>query len=316
MPFCATRQASTVQLGALIGGRPTILALGYFHCPNLCGVVRADLTDALAGSGLHAPADYSLIVLSIDPDETAADAADAHRQDAARMPMPAEAAAWHYLTGSADAVHAVEQAVGFRARFDPALRQFLHPAGLVILTAQRCRLVLSARRRLPARRSACGGDAGGRGRRGEGGIAGAAALLSLRSDDRALHARGPAAAAACRRPHCAHRRRHHRARIAAREAAVMRFSLPEASANAAQTDWLICGLTAVSFAVLALVFGLMLFYVVRYRHNSPIDRGALAEKTFRFEIAWTTATLLVFFGLFIWGSVHLRAAVPAARPTR
>jgi protein SCO1 len=30
----------------------------------------------------------------------------------------------------------VEQSVGFRARFDPALRQFLHPAGLVILTAQ------------------------------------------------------------------------------------------------------------------------------------------------------------------------------------
>jgi heme/copper-type cytochrome/quinol oxidase subunit 2 len=74
----------------------------------------------------------------------------------------------------------------------------------------------------------------------------------------------------------------------------MRFSLPEASANAAQTDWLIGGLTAVSFAVLALVFGLLLFYVVRYRHNSPLVRGELAEKTFRFEIGWTAATLLVF----------------------
>jgi protein SCO1 len=125
-----------VQLGTQIGRRPAILALGYFHCPNLCGLLRADLTDALAGSGLHAPADYALLVLSIDPDETAADAADAHRQDAARMKVPAEAAAWHYLTGTADALHAVEQAVGFRARFDPALRQYLHPAGLVILTAQ------------------------------------------------------------------------------------------------------------------------------------------------------------------------------------
>jgi len=125
-----------VSLGALIGGRPAILALGYFHCPNLCGVLRTDMTDALAGSGLHASADYTLIVLSIDPDETASDAAAAHRQDAARMPAPAEAAAWHYLTGSADVLHAVEQAVGFRARFDPALQQFLHPAGLVILTAR------------------------------------------------------------------------------------------------------------------------------------------------------------------------------------
>lgn len=126
----------TMRLGALIEGRPTILALGYFHCPNLCGLLRADLTDALAGSGLHAPADYTLIVLSIDPNETAADAAEAHRQDAARMPAPAEAAGWQYVTGSTDALRTVEQAVGFRARFDPVLRQFLHPAGLVILTAQ------------------------------------------------------------------------------------------------------------------------------------------------------------------------------------
>ena len=45
-----------------------------------------------------------------------------------------------------------------------------------------------------------------------------------------------------RRSHRADRRRHRRARAAAREAAVMRFGLPAASANAAQTDWLIGGL--------------------------------------------------------------------------
>jgi protein SCO1/2 len=126
----------TVRLGALISERPAILALGYFHCPNLCGVLRTDLTDALAGSGLRAPADYALIMLSIDPDESSTDAAAAHRQDAARMPVPADSATWHYVTASADALYAVEHAVGFRARFDPALQQFLHPAGLVILTAQ------------------------------------------------------------------------------------------------------------------------------------------------------------------------------------
>jgi cytochrome c oxidase subunit 2 len=83
----------------------------------------------------------------------------------------------------------------------------------------------------------------------------------------------------------------------------MKFSLAEASANAPQTDYLIAGFVAVSAAVLAVVFGLMLFYVVRYRHNSPIDRGQIAERSFRFEVTWTAATLLIFFGLFIWGSV-------------
>ena len=81
------------------------------------------------------------------------------------------------------------------------------------------------------------------------------------------------------------------------------LGLPEASANAAQADLLIGGLVAVSAAALALVFGLMLYYVIRYRHDSPVDRGKIAERTFGFEMAWTTGTLLIFFGLFIWGAV-------------
>jgi cytochrome c oxidase subunit 2 len=89
--------------------------------------------------------------------------------------------------------------------------------------------------------------------------------------------------------------------------------LPEASADAWQTDWLIAGLLAVSIAVLMLVFGLLLFYVVRYRHNSPIRRGDVAEKSFRLETGWTVATLLIFFGLFIWGSViYVRLYQPPA----
>jgi cytochrome c oxidase subunit II len=83
----------------------------------------------------------------------------------------------------------------------------------------------------------------------------------------------------------------------------MRFSLPEASTGAANVDWLIGGLLLVSAAVLGLVFFLLFFYVIRYRHDSPIRRGEIAEKSFRFEITWTIATLAVFFGLFIWGSM-------------
>ena len=78
--------------------------------------------------------------------------------------------------------------------------------------------------------------------------------------------------------------------------------LPEASAGASQVDWLLASLLAISIAVMALVFSLMLFYVVRYRHDSKIDRGALAQKTWRIETVWTIATLIAFFGLFIWGA--------------
>src|SRR5579872_1504421 len=91
----------------------------------------------------------------------------------------------------------------------------------------------------------------------------------------------------------------------------MRFNLPEASTNAGQIDLLIAGLFVVSLMVMGLVFFLLCYYVVRYRHNSPINRGDIAQRTFRFEMSWTVVTLLVFFGLFIWGSfIYVRQFQP------
>lgn len=78
--------------------------------------------------------------------------------------------------------------------------------------------------------------------------------------------------------------------------------IPAASPGAVETDWLLAALVGSSFLVLALVFGLMFVYVVRYRHGSTLDRGKQAQRTFGIEISWTAATLFVFFGLFIWGA--------------
>ena len=93
----------------------------------------------------------------------------------------------------------------------------------------------------------------------------------------------------------------------------MRFWLPEASSSAPEVDHLIIALVLISCAVLALVFGLILLYLFKYRAGSGIDRGALAEKTWRLETAWTVATLIAFFGLFIWGAdLYVRLFQPPA----
>jgi protein SCO1/2 len=123
-----------VRLGDEVGGRPAILVLGYLHCPNLCGLVRDDVFHALSQSGLR-PDQYSLLVLSIDPAETSADAASAERQDLARYPISGADTALHYLTGPASSLRQIAAAVGFPYRYDPLLKQFLHPAGLVFLSA-------------------------------------------------------------------------------------------------------------------------------------------------------------------------------------
>jgi cytochrome c oxidase subunit 2 len=87
--------------------------------------------------------------------------------------------------------------------------------------------------------------------------------------------------------------------------------LPEPSGNSVETDQLLAALMGMTIVVLVLVFGLMLTYVVRYRASSTLDRGQLAKKTWRFEISWTIATLVIFFGLFIWGAdLYLRLFNP------
>lgn len=121
-------QGAAVSLGDAFDGKPVVLDLGYHHCPTLCGPLRADLLHALRASGLPDTA-YHLVSLSIDPAETPADAAAARAADAAPQ-------GWFYLTGAAAAIATVTEAVGFRSRWDAGLKQFLHPAGAVVLTPQ------------------------------------------------------------------------------------------------------------------------------------------------------------------------------------
>ena len=137
LPGNATFQddtGGTVQLANLFEGKPLILALGYFHCPNLCSVVRASLLGALSRSELVAGRDYSLVVLSIDPLETSGQAAAAKTGEMQRYPLPGAEQNWHFLTGTADKVKAVSDAVGFYARFDSERKTFVHPAGVVFAT--------------------------------------------------------------------------------------------------------------------------------------------------------------------------------------
>jgi len=124
-----------VRLGDLAQGVPLILVPAYLRCPNLCGVVRASLLGALQHADLHAGRDYVLAVLSIDPTETSAEASAAKASDLSAFDRERTQLYWHYLTGTAANITAVTNAVGFRNRFDPKSQEFIHPTGIVFVTA-------------------------------------------------------------------------------------------------------------------------------------------------------------------------------------
>ena len=125
-------QGGAVRTGALFGGgRPLVLVFDYFRCKTLCGVVLGDLAAALRRVPLVPGRDYGVLAVSIDPAETPADAAAQKAAHVGRDPDFAGAA--RFLTGDEPEVRRLAEAAGFPYRFDPAIGQFAHPAGVVLL---------------------------------------------------------------------------------------------------------------------------------------------------------------------------------------
>ncbi len=123
-----------VALGALLESRPTILAFDYLRCPNLCGLVLGGLLDGLTAAAMD-NGSYRVLAISIDPSEGPTEAAAARKDYEDRFGA-ATLRGWTFLTGTEEGVRHLADAAGFPYRFDPALGQFAHPAGLVILTPQ------------------------------------------------------------------------------------------------------------------------------------------------------------------------------------
>jgi cytochrome c oxidase subunit 2 len=91
------------------------------------------------------------------------------------------------------------------------------------------------------------------------------------------------------------------------------FWPPVASDYARQIDFLFGALLIIAALTAGLVFFLLLFFANKYRHGSNADRSGTTKKTWRFEVSWTVATLLIFVGLAMWGAdIYLHLYNPPA----
>jgi protein SCO1/2 len=117
-------------------GRPVVLNLVYFDCPMLCTVTLSGMASALKELRFDAGREFEVVTISFDPKEGPAQAAAQKARFMARYARPQAEGGWHFLTGEPGAIHRVTKAVGFRYVWDQASRQFAHPAGTVVLTAE------------------------------------------------------------------------------------------------------------------------------------------------------------------------------------
>ncbi len=123
-----------VTLGEFFRGEPVVVILEYLRCRSLCSYVLKDTVSALSQVPLVSGRDYQVVAISIDPRDRPADARMAQAMYLGSSGSDSSLAGWHFLTGSAAPIHAVARAVGFSYRYDAAIDQFAHPAGITIAT--------------------------------------------------------------------------------------------------------------------------------------------------------------------------------------
>jgi len=130
-------QGRAVKLGDYFhAGRPVVLNLVYFQCPMLCTEVLNGLTSALKVIRFVPGKEFEVVTVSIDPRETPQLATNKKAMYLKKLGNPEAAAGWHFLTGEQTQITALASAVGFRYRYDPKLDQFVHTAGIMLLTPE------------------------------------------------------------------------------------------------------------------------------------------------------------------------------------
>lgn len=123
------------RLGSAFDGRkPVVLALVYYDCPMLCGLILSGLAQGMRDSGLELGRDFEAVTVSFDPEETPAQAAERRRGYLQSLGASDASPSWPFLVGAATATRGIADAVGFRYAKDAATGEWAHAAAIFVLT--------------------------------------------------------------------------------------------------------------------------------------------------------------------------------------
>jgi len=115
--------------------RPTVLALVYYRCPDICSPLLMGLSDAISKMSLESGQDYKILTVSFNPDEGPEDAHHSmtHLQGMYHGEWPGED--WAFTTADSATSAALADAVGFRYAKVGA-DQYNHAGALTVLSTE------------------------------------------------------------------------------------------------------------------------------------------------------------------------------------
>jgi protein SCO1/2 len=132
----------TVELGSYFHDRPVAMALVYFKCGMLCPQVLHGMAEGLKASGFTVGKDFDVVVESIDPMDTPADAAAAKKTFLGDLGQSSNTAVAgvHFLTGQEASITVLSGATGFHYVRVPGpdgkMDQFAHSSVIMFATPE------------------------------------------------------------------------------------------------------------------------------------------------------------------------------------
>lgn len=123
------------KLGDHFGrGRPVVVSLVYYECPTLCSLISRALVRSMRSLTLELGRDYDALTISFDPSDSPRAASEKRRGYLEAMDRDAADPVWPFLTGNADSIRQITDALGFRYSPVPGSRDLAHAAVVFIVS--------------------------------------------------------------------------------------------------------------------------------------------------------------------------------------
>lgn len=129
----ADESGRIVKMGDLMRGKPTVLVLGYYGCPMLCGLVLNGFLDAAKLMPWTVGREYDVVYVSIDPSEQPPLAAGKKESTLRSYGRPGAETGWHFLTGTQAATSTLAASIGFRYRYVESRKEWAHPSVITLV---------------------------------------------------------------------------------------------------------------------------------------------------------------------------------------
>lgn len=117
-------------------GRPVLLTMIYYECPNLCNFLLNELTHALKSFDWTPGDRFDIVTVSINPKETPELAAKKKAAYVKAYGRLESSKGWHFMTGEESEIKKLASEVGFGYRYDEREKQYAHSAAVYVLTPE------------------------------------------------------------------------------------------------------------------------------------------------------------------------------------